>query len=171
MNVAVVVQVVLLVYHQVTTLFDFFPFNGARNYSRTEKIAECGTNAVLMSIAPIGFGFGIAGCETFGVYYYYVLFALEMIIWWIPYFCEPRGVFLRVYNLLLAIGTSDFPPENCLARWKVTYERLHRSTWIILPPKGDRPVPNVEHTILHLLTLITLIVTTIEYFFVKPFTP
>jgi len=48
-------QILLLAYHQLTTHVDFYPFNGARNYSRGEKFAEAGTNLVLMSLAPVGF--------------------------------------------------------------------------------------------------------------------
>ena len=84
-------QLVLLVYHQVTTLFNFYPFNGARNYTWQQKLAEAGSNGVLMSLAPIGFGFHIHGLMIFGVVYYFTLFAIELIIWWIPYLTMPSG--------------------------------------------------------------------------------
>jgi hypothetical protein len=60
----------LLAYHQFTTLFDFFPFNGSRNYSWKEKLAEAGGNGILMILPPIGFGFNIHGLMIFGVVYY-----------------------------------------------------------------------------------------------------
>ena len=37
--------------------------------------------------------------------------------------------------------------------------RLHRGTITILPAIGNRPVPNLEHIILHLGTLVTAVVT------------
>ena len=77
MTTVVLSQLVLLAYHQATTLFDFHPFNGARHYSKKEKLAEAGSNAVLMSLAPIGFGLHIKPLMTFGVVYYFVLFAIE----------------------------------------------------------------------------------------------
>jgi hypothetical protein len=55
MTSIVAIQLILLVYHQITTWFDFYPFDGVRNYSRKEKIAEACSNALLMSLAPIGF--------------------------------------------------------------------------------------------------------------------
>ncbi len=62
-------QLALLVYHQLTTLLDFFPFNGSRHYPRKEKLAEAGGNGILMSLAPIGFGFHIRGLMINGVIY------------------------------------------------------------------------------------------------------
>lgn len=44
------------------------------------------------------------------------------------------------------------------------YNRLHRGTIAILPARGDRPVPNLEHTILHVWTLVTALVTAKAYF-------
>jgi hypothetical protein len=107
-------QLALLVYHQVTTLFDFYPFNGSRNYARHEKLAEAGVNGVLMSLPPIGFGFHIRGLMTFGVVYYFVLFSVELIIWWVPYLTEPAGRWRVIYNRLLACATSNFEKGDTL---------------------------------------------------------
>jgi hypothetical protein len=79
-QIAIFCQIVVLVYHQFTTHFDFFPFNGARNYSVKEKLAEGGSNFVLMILAPIGFGFHIRGLMIYGLIYYFVLLAAELII-------------------------------------------------------------------------------------------
>jgi hypothetical protein len=127
-------QLALLVYHQVTTLIDFFPFNGARNYSRKEKLVECGVNGILMILPPIGFGFHLQALRVFGVVYYFVLFGIELLIWWIPYLAAPTGNWRVVYNRLLAFATSDFEPGDTLARWQGVYDRLHRGTITLLPP-------------------------------------
>lgn len=157
-------QLALLVYHQVTTLFDFYPFNGSRNYARKEKLAEAGVNGVLMSLPPIGFGFHIRGLMTFGVIYYLVLFNVELIIWWVPYLTVPAGRWRVIYNRLLACATSNFEKGDTLAHWLKIYNHLHRGTITVLPLRGDRPVPNLEHTILHAWTLITAIATAGVYF-------
>jgi hypothetical protein len=89
-------QFVLLGYHQVTTLFDFYPFNGARHLEPKQKLAECGVNGLLMLLPPIGFGLHIRSLMNFGLVYYFVLCAIELIIWWIPYLTTPLaagGVF------------------------------------------------------------------------------
>jgi hypothetical protein len=157
------VQAALLAYHQVTTLFDFFPFNGARNYSRKERTLECAVNGVLMALPPIGFAFHVRALETFGVAYYFVLFAIELVIWWVPYFTEPSGRWRALYNGMLSLATSDFEKGDALARWKATYQRLFQGTLTLLPPRGDRPVPNLEHMILHAWTLLTALVTAAAY--------
>jgi hypothetical protein len=133
--VAITLQILLLAYHQVTTQVDFFPFNGVRFYKRWEKILECATNGILMSLAPIGFAFGIGGLMWYGVVYYFVLFAEEIRVWWVPYF----------------FGASP--------AWQAAYDRIHAQTIKVLPARGKNPVPNLEHTILHGLTLITALAT------------
>jgi len=163
MTAAIVSQILLVAYHQITTWFDLYPFNGVRGYSGKEKIAEAGSNAVLMSLAPIGFGFQIRALMTFGVFYYFVLFAIELIIWWVPYFTVPAGRWRTVYNRLLSLATSNFEPGDTLEHWTAIYRRLHRSTITLLPPHDDRPVPNLEHMILHTWTLVTAVVTLFAY--------
>jgi hypothetical protein len=152
-------QVGLLVFHQVTTLVDFFPFNGSRNYSRTEKWLEAGVNGVLMLLPPLGFAFHIRGLMIFGLVYYFVLFGIELLIWWVPYLTTLSGRSRVIYNYLLACATLDFEKGDPLARWQAAYNRLHRGTITFLPARSDRPVPNLEHVILHAWTLCTAIVT------------
>jgi hypothetical protein len=159
MITALLCQIVLLVYHQASTYLDLFPFNGARNYSRQERLAEMGVNAVLMGLAPLGFAFGIRALQFYGVVYYCVLFLTELVIWWVPYFVVPRGGWRRAYNTALAIGTSNFQPGDTLTHWIGIHQRLHAETITILPRRAGRIVPNLEHTILHVWTLVTALVT------------
>jgi hypothetical protein len=163
MSSVVICQIVLLAYHQFTTLVDLFPFNGARNTTRGEKLAEAATNAVLMSLAPIGYAFQIKALMIYGVVYYFVLFAIELIIWWIPYFCVPSGSWRTVYNRLLSIATSNFDPGDTLDHWIAIHTRVHSGTIGFLPQRAGRIVPNLEHSILHVWTLITAIVTLCGY--------
>ncbi len=135
----VVVQLILLIYHQVTTWFDFFPFNGARNYTVKEKCLEAGSNCILMSLAPIGYIFKIADLVIYGAYYYWILFAIEVLTWWVPYFFKPSK------------------------KWAEVHERLHGETIMFLPHRGNNPAPNLEHTILHGWTLVTALLTTYCY--------
>ncbi len=162
-RIAVFCQIILLVYHQFTTHFDFFPFNGARNYSLKEKLAEGASNFVLMTLAPIGFAFHIRGLMTYGLIYYFFLFAAELIIWWIPYFTVPSGRSRSIYNFLLACATSNFERGDTLTHWCGIHQRLHGGTITFLPVRAGRPVPNLEHTILHTWTFITAIATTVAW--------
>jgi len=160
---ALISQLVLLVYHQATTWLDLHPFNGVRNYTRSEQFTEAGANAVLMSVAPIGFGFHIKGLMSFGVVYYFVLFAVELLIWWVPYFTVPSGLWRTLYNGLLAVVTSNFEKGDTLNHWIAIHRRLHQGTTCLLPARADRPVPNLEHMILHGWTLVTALVTLAAY--------
>jgi hypothetical protein len=158
-NTALACQILLLAYHQLTTLIDLHPFNGVRSTSRSERFIEAGINAVLMSLAPVGFAFEVRGLEIYGVVYYFVLFFFELVIWWVPYFSAPSGRWLRVYNFLLSVATTNFSEANPLAGWTDRHVRMHRST-ITLLPRGRGPiVPNLEHTILHVWTAVTAITT------------
>ena len=116
-----------------------------------------------MSLAPIGFGLRIRTLMGVGVVYYFVLLAAELIIWWIPYFTVPSGRWRRVYNHLLSVATSSFGKDDALTSWIAIYQRLHRGTITLLPERSDRPVPNLEHTILHAWTLVTAIITVLAY--------
>jgi len=160
----IICQVALLVYHQITTIVDFYPFNGARHYTPKEKLAECGVNGILMALPPIGFGWHLHGLMKFGVVYYFVLLFIELTLWWLPYLVVPEGKWRAVYNRLLAVATMDFGGGDLYARWLAAYQRLHSNTVTILPRRPDRIVPNLEHLLLQVWTLVTALVTAFYYF-------
>jgi hypothetical protein len=160
---AILSQVTLFLYHQATTLLDFYPFNGARHFEKKERLAECGVNGLLMILAPIGFGFHIRALMLFGLVYYFLLFAIELIIWWIPYLTTPRGCWRSIYNWLLACATSNFGKGDTLVQWQEIHQRLYRGTISVVSDRGKGIVPNLEHTVLHVWTLITAIVTTVAW--------
>jgi hypothetical protein len=161
--IALACQVLLLLYHQTTTFVDFFPFNGARFYSRREKTGEMAINAMLMILAIVGTVRNHSGLFFYAVVYYWVLFGIELIIWWLPYVVRPSGPARKIYNLALAFGTSDFAPGDTLARWVLVYERIHANTVTWLPRAKGRVTPNLEHMILHAGTLVTAVATANAY--------
>ena len=138
-KLAIAFQLVLVLYHQATTLFDFFPFNGVRFYSRRETLLEAGSNLILMALPLAGFILRWPSLMKFGVVYYFILLAVECATWWAPYFLGPSPKGLEAYN------------------------RIHRQTITPLPRRGDNPAPNLEHLILMVLTVLTAVTTLIAF--------
>lgn len=132
---AIALQILLLLYHQITTWFDFFPFNGVRFRTRGETVGEASVNFAMMALPPIGFLWRVSALMKFGVIYYFVLFAVECATWWAPYF----------------FGASP--------KWAAMHARFHAPTLTILPQRAGHPGPNLEHLILMMLTLLAAFIT------------
>lgn len=92
-----------------------------------------------MVIPLLGFGLEIAWLKIIGATYYGLLLLGEWQSWWQPYF----------------FGAS--------ADWEAQYKRIFRHTVIILPPIKNHPIPNLEHLILHSLTLVTAVATWLSW--------
>jgi len=136
---ALALQLVHLVYHQVTTLFDFFPFNGVRFSSRREQHIESAVNLVLMGFPPLGFMLRVPFLMELGVVCYFVTLGGECATWWAPYF----------------FGASP--------KWQEIYSRVQGRTITVIPRHGKNPTPNLEHLILMALTLATAVTTLVAY--------
>ena len=138
MKLALILQLVLLVYHQIFTLFDFYPFNGARFSKPAERIGEAAFNGLLMAATPIGLLFQVTPIIRFGAPFYFILFACEIATWFVPY----------------VFGASP--------KWQDIYSRVQARTLMVLP-RGDNPTPNLEHLILMGLTIAAALVTQSAY--------
>lgn len=140
---AFILNVVHLVYHQVTTNFDFFPFNNIRHYKTSERIAEAGLNALTMGFPVLALA--LRSQKMIGVSCWVLGFLAvgEFLSWWPYYFW----------------GTPRW-----MRKWQEVYDRTHKHTLKFLPPIKDHPIPNLEHCILHVMTLATLAVTMVYYF-------
>ena len=163
MVAALACQLILLGYHQATTLVDLHPYNGVRFSSGRERHIEAAVNGILMCLGPVGYAFRLHGLMLYGAIYYFVLFAVEVVIWWIPYFTAPAGKWRSAYNFLLACVTAGFEPGDALDRWLGVHKRVHGSTLFVLPMRSGRIVPNLEHMLLHGWTLITAFATLSAY--------
>ncbi|MEY9979256.1 hypothetical protein [Lysinibacillus sp. RC79] len=143
-------QVATLLYHQLTTWIDFYPFNGIRHYSAKERRKEALVNGIIMMI-PILLSLtrepvwiGISG-------FVWTLVMIGAIFsWWIPYL---TGV--MVYKM----------PNN--ETWQQVYERIFSNTITILPRIKNNPRPNLEHMILHALILGSAITAWTYAFYIK----
>ena len=138
-HLALTLQIAHLLYNLVATLVDLFPFNGVRFYSMRERLAEAGVNFAIMALPPIGFYLRSPFLMEAGLVCLFVLLAGECSTWWIPYFFGPSP------------------------QWLAIYSRVHRETITPLPRRGTNPVPNLEHLILMMLTLLTTVVSLLAY--------
>jgi hypothetical protein len=135
-------QIVTVLYHQLTTLFDFFPFNGVRNYTVKERRNEALMNGIIMVIPiiltlthnPILIGIGAA--------VWTLVVVGGFLSWWLPYITGHA-----VYKM----------PNN--ETWSQVYERIFAEPITILPRIKNNPRPNVEHMILHAFILASAITT------------
>ena len=139
-TLTLVSQTLLLLFHQATTLFDLYPFNNVRPYTLKERLVECCVNGILMAAPVLGFALQLKWLMAASLVIYPVLLIGEYLSWWRPYF----------------FGASE--------GWQKVYDHLFKNTIVVLPGIKNNPVPNLEHTVLHLLTLVATIFTYIAYF-------
>lgn len=131
-------QVVLLAYHQVTTLVDFYPFNNIRQYSWQLRLTEVLVNGVIMALPPVGYLFGIHWMQAAAVWIYAGIAVGAWLSWYQRYFFAPT------------------PAQQ------TQYDQIFRPTTQVLPDIQNRPRPNLEHVILHGILAITLVLTVLN---------
>lgn len=138
-TIAFILTILHVSYHQVTTNFDFYPFNNIRNYTLKQRIAEASVNLITMGFPVVALL--INNHKIVGIACFFLGFTLcgEFLSWWKGYL----------------FGASE--------KWKAIYKVIHKETITFLPPIKDNPVPNLEHCILHFLTVVTFISTVIYY--------
>ncbi|MEI3613879.1 hypothetical protein [Pseudogracilibacillus sp. SO30301A] len=134
-----ILQIVTLIYHQVTTRVDLYPFNAVRFYSEKERQIETTVNGVVMGI-PIIFTLtqnpiliSIGGCI------WILIITGAILNWWLPY-----------------VTGQEFYKMSKEETWVETYERIFAKTIIILPYLKNNPRPNLEHMILHSLIFCSM---------------
>ncbi len=139
MPLALTLQILQLIYNQVGTLCDLYPFNAVRLTPRKDRLIESAINGLVMGFPIVAFlthrQFWMEGGLTCLV----VLALGEIFTWWVPYL----------------FGASP--------KWAEMYARVHRHTLTPLPARGPNPVPNWEHLILMVITQSTTIVSLLAY--------
>ncbi|WP_314589174.1 hypothetical protein [Paenibacillus terrigena] len=137
-----IVQIATILYHQLTTNFDFYPFNGIRHYSAKERRNEAWMNGIIMAIPIIltltrmPLWIGISGLI------WTLVLVGAILSWWLPYLT----------------GVAVYKMSNN-ETWSQVYEKIFSQTITILPPIKNNPRPNLEHMILHILILSSATIT------------
>ncbi|MFF4129058.1 hypothetical protein ACFYYP_36565 [Microbispora rosea] len=133
-------------YFVLTTLADLFPFNNVREAKRSEKLTEVTVNAPVLALPALLLVWAsAAGLPVLA----YAGAAVELLallgglaLWWVPY---------------LAGVTVPWATAGTGETWAALHARTYAKTVIVLPRRGDRPRPNLEHMILHTLMLLATV--------------
>src|SRR5690625_1179895 len=136
----VLIQMLTLCYHQITTRFDLFPFNGARHYVVKERRIEALVNGIIMGIAivlsitQIPLWIGVSGVV-------WTLIEVGAVLnWWIPYLTG-RGVYqMASYET-----------------WGQMYDRIFANAMQILPVIRNQARSKLKQVILHVLIISSVI--------------
>ena len=134
---AIIFAFLILFYHQITTWLPLFPWNDIENLSRKDILIECITNGILMGLGVFCLFQNNAGFyHYYPLIYYPFLFSGEFFQWWMPYFSK----------------------EFAKSKFNFEYEKRFSRTLKLIPHQAGKRTPDANHTILHLLTLIAIVV-------------
>jgi hypothetical protein len=136
-------QVLTLVFHQVTTHLDLHPFNNIRLYGRKERLTEASVNGAVMALPILLLVVDRPVTVLVSAVLFTLLFAMEVLMWWLPYVSG---------RSLPALTQGD-------ETWEQMHARVFASTVTVLPQIRSHPTPNLEHTLLHTCTLLAALAT------------
>ena len=138
---AVGMAVLLLIYHQLTTWLPLYPWNNVSKYTAKELVLEAGSNGLLTGTGAFCLIMGNSGfCHYYPLFYYPFLLSGEIFQWWLPYF-----------SAKFAEKQVNFEYES----------RFSDTTKFIKHYPGKR-TPDANHTVLHLLTVLTVVLVFID---------
>lgn len=128
-----------LAYHQITSQIDFYPFNNIRHYTRKERLLEVLVNGLFMVFPVIAMLMNNPTMIQISCWILGLIIIGEFLSWWRHYFFSPTK------------------------SWQETYDRIFKETIKVLPPIKNNPIPNLEHCILHTITVLSFITTLLYY--------
>ncbi|MBE3013611.1 hypothetical protein IL992_31190 [Microbispora sp. NEAU-D428] len=135
-------------YFILTTLADLFPFNNVREAKRSEKLTEVAVNGPILALPALLLVWASAAGAPVLAHAGAILELLALLgglaLWWLPY---------------LAGVTMPWATAGTGETWAALHARTYAKTVIVLPRRGDRPRPNLEHMILHALMLTAAVCT------------
>ncbi|MEU7937425.1 hypothetical protein [Microbispora bryophytorum] len=143
---ALILVVAADAYFVVTTLADLFPFNNVREAKRSEKLTEVAVNGPILALPALllvwAAAAGLPALAYAGAAVELLAVLGGLALWWLPY---------------LAGVTVPWATAGTGETWAALHARTYAKTVIVLPSRGDRPRPNLEHMILHTLMLLATV--------------
>lgn len=146
-TIALILLLIAAGYFVVTTLVDLAPFNNVHGSTSSERLSELRVNApmlvlpVILLVLAASFDLSVLAWVGGGIEL--LVAAAGISLWWLPYLFDvavPWGA---------PRGTS----------WPELHARTYAQTVIVVPRIGDRPRPNLEHIVLHVLLVAAGVVT------------
>lgn len=135
---AAVAVLALGAYIALVSWFDIFPWNDLRNAPRDGVLVAAVCGATLLLALWLIVGGRLAGGAVSLLLI--VWGALQVKIWWLPYFREPNEA------------------------WREFYEDWFSQTVTLLPRAGHALPPDANHTVMHLLLLVAIAFSLNAYF-------
>ncbi|HLS34706.1 MAG TPA: hypothetical protein VK061_00545 [Bacillota bacterium] len=134
---AFISQIILLVYFEVTTLINLYPWNDLSKYTRKEKITEATVNGITIIIGITLFISKKPVLMVIATIFWFLFLLVQLLNWWMPYI---TGKHLK-----------QFPRE--------LYDSHFQDTLKILPPIKEHIIPDAQHNVLQFLSLEVFIVS------------
>ena len=135
MNILLTIQILNFLFYQITTLCDVFPLNNIRKDSAKEMLRESLSGGLAMGFQIFATLCGnkiLLGISA-------LLIGLSLLggfyLWWRPYFFGSDAWWIEIYN------------------------KKFKETIQILPSIKDNPRPPLDRIIIHILIVITFILT------------
>ena len=132
---AIVMQVLLFIYFEITTLVNLFPWNDLSKYSTREKVIEATTNGVVIITGIVLFLTKVNWLMTISVIIWFIFLFMQLLVWWMPY--------------LTGKHLKQFPRE--------LYDTHFQRTVKFLPRVKNHIIPDAQHIVLQTLSMATLV--------------
>jgi hypothetical protein len=135
---AVALQVLLLAYWLAMEVLDLFPWNDLASRPEQYDLRRIVAVNALSQLVFMGlFALGLRPLAAISVVFYAGYLALQLWKWWPPYL----------------FGADE--------AWQEKYAASFARTLKLLPTHGNHLAPDVQHLVLHLITLATLLATAV----------
>jgi hypothetical protein len=125
----------MLAYFVLTNHVDLYPWNNLRESQWTSTLA----GVVPFGIYAAAFTMRLRWLMLVGMVHAYVWLGLQIRQWWVPYLLGPTPLH----------GSFDW-----------YFGGGYRETLKLLPPLGERPVPDLQHMVLQALSLLVVVAAT-----------
>jgi hypothetical protein len=128
----------MIAYFVVDNHIDLYPWNNLVE----SQLPSTLVGVIPFSVYAVGFWFGIRWLMLVGTVHAYVWLLLQLRQWWVPYLFGPTFLH-RSFGWYREGGYDE--------------------TVRFLPRIGERPVPDAQHVVLEVLSLIVVVTTTMAF--------